>query len=346
MPSTLCKDFEAGSAEPQFHPELRRSARLLPRFSFGPKSTSVIRALRNLRPIPSPPAPVDVSIRDEYIQGPDGQPLRIRLFSPTSSKNPRPALLWMHGGGFLFGHPEHDQAQSIKLCRQLDMVVAAVSYRLGPNHPYPAPLHDAYAALAWLHAQASALNIDTTGIAVGGASAGACLAAGLTLLAHDRGELPIAFQILIYPNLDDRTALRTDIDERALRICSVETNRFGWLTYLGRQPGTEYIPAYAAPARRNDLSGLPPAWLGVGTLDLFHDEVFSYASRLNEAGVPCTLKLVEGAFHAFDLVAPNANIVADFKQSYFDALLAFTRDVARRQRLPASPSPMERRNAA
>jgi acetyl esterase/lipase len=139
-------------------------------------------------------------------------------------------------------------------------------------------------------------------------------------MAHDRGEPPIAFQLLVYPMLDDRTALRTDVDERWLRVWSASSNRFGWRSYLGQDPGGEDVPAYAAPARREDLSGLPPAWIGVGTCDLFLDEDIAYAIRLNDAGVPCDLRIIEGAFHAFDLVAPKADVVADFRQSYIDAL--------------------------
>jgi acetyl esterase/lipase len=231
----------------------------------------------------------------------------------------------MHGGGFVIGSPERDQAQSIELCRRLNIVVAAVKYRLGPDHPFPAPLDDCYHALAWLHARARPLYIDTARIAVGGASAGAGLAAGLALLAHDLHELPIAFQLLVYPMIDDRTTLRADVDERSLRVWSADSNRFGWRSYLGREPGGRDVTPYAAPARREDLTGLPPAWIGVGTSDLFHDEDVAYAARLNEAGVPCTLDIVDGAFHAFDLVAPKAGVVADFRRSYFDALGAALR---------------------
>jgi acetyl esterase/lipase len=311
-----------GLAEPQFHPELRRAAAFIPRFSVGPKTANLLRALRRRRPVPPPPAVADVSIRDEHIARPGGDPLRIRIFSPSAAGGPRPALLWMHGGGFIVGHPESDQARSIALCRSLDIVVATVNYRLGPNHPFPQPLEDCHEALAWLHAQAGTLGIDPARVAVGGASAGAGLAAGLALLAHDRGGPPIAFQLLVYPMIDDRTSLRTDIDERRLRMWSRRSNYTGWRSYLGQEPGGQGIPAYAAPSRREDLSGLPPAWIGVGTCDLFLDEDIAYAARLNAAGVPCTLKMVPGAFHTFDLVAPKAHVAADFRQSYFDALQA------------------------
>jgi acetyl esterase/lipase len=309
-----------GSPEPSFHPDLRRAAFFIPRFSIGPRTARLIRGLRKRRPVPRPPALADVAIRDHFIEGPDGDPLRIRLFSPASAGAPRPAVLWMHGGGYVIGHPESDQAHSIALCRELSVIVAAVDYRLAPDHPFPAPLEDCYQALAWLHAQAEALNIDAARCVVAGASAGGGLAAATAQLAHDIGEIAIAFQLLLYPSLDDRSGLRTDIDERSLRIVSTATARFGWRSYLGREPGGGDMPPYAVPARRPDLSGLPPAWIGVGTADLFHDEGGAYAARLNAAGVPCTLDIVDGAFHAFDAVVPKAGVVAAFRRSYCDAL--------------------------
>lgn len=330
-------------AKHQFHPELRRAAFLIPQFSVGPKSTKFIRNRRERRPLAETPILADVAIRDEFIVGFHGDPLRVRIFSPAAGAGARPAMLWIHGGGFVIGHPEHDEAQNIEICRKLNIVVVSVNYRFGPDHPFPAPMDDCHAALAWLHANAEALNIDRARVAVAGTSAGGCLAAGLVLLAHDRGNLPIAFQLLVYPMLDDRTTLRTDVDERGLRIWSMKSNRFGWSTYLGREPGGEDVHAYSAPARRKDLSGLPPAWIGVGDRDLFHDEDVDYATRLRDAGVPCILDVVPGAFHAFDLVVPGAQVVADFRRSYFDALQAFASGDGALARPSASP---ERRLSA
>lgn len=199
-------------------------------------------------------------------------------------------------------------------------MIATVQYRLSPEHPYPGPIEDCYAALSWLYQHATEFGVKADRIAVGGASAGAGLAAGLVLRAHDRGEIPVAFQLLIYPMLDDRTTLRTDIDESRLRLWSTKSNRFGWTSYLGRQPGSADVPDHAAPARRQNLSGLPPAWVGVGTCDLFHDEDVLYARRLSEAGVPVTLKVVEGAFHGFDLIGAQAPVVRDFRQGYLQAM--------------------------
>jgi acetyl esterase/lipase len=135
---------------------------------------------------------------------------------------------------------------------------------------------------------------------VAGASAGGGLAAGLTLLSRDRKEIPVAFQLLVYPMLDDRTVART-IDGRNHRLWTAGSNRFGWTSYLGREPGRVDVPAYAAPARAESLAGLPPTWIGVGTFDLFHDEDVAYAKRLEAAGVAVELEVVSGVFHGFDV---------------------------------------------
>ena len=303
-----------------FHPELRLAARLIPQFSFGPRLSRLAKGLQRRRGVPTPPLVEGLTIRDEFIPGPDGSSLRVRLYIPTAARPAGPAILWMHGGGFIIGTPEQDEARHIELCRKVGLIIAAVDYRLSPEHPYPAPLADGYAALAWLHSQANGLNIAPHRVAVGGNSAGGGLAAGLVLMAHDRAEFPVAFQLLIYPMLDDRTTRRTDIDERVLRLWSAKSNRFGWRSYLGREPGGPGVPAYASPARREDLRGLPKTWIGVGTCDLFHDENLAYARRLTEAGVPCTLTIVEGAFHLFDLVGAKTAVVRNFQERYFEAL--------------------------
>ncbi len=304
---------------PVFHPELQRAAFWIPRVSIGPGLARLANWLMRRRGVPSPPVIDGVSIRDEQIAGPNGALLRVRVYEPARQP-PRAAMLWIHGGGFVIGTAEQDEAHSIELCRSLNLVVASVDYRLALEHPYPAPLDDCYFALRWLHDNAAAFNVASDRIAVGGNSAGAGLAAGLALLAHDRGEIPVAYQLLIYPMLDDRTALRTDVDERCLRLWSVKSNRFGWSSYLGQQPGGNDVPDYAAPARRKNLQGLPPAWIGVGTCDLFHDEDVEYARRLHERGVACTLKIVAGAFHGFEVAGVGTSVVRDFRKSYFTDL--------------------------
>jgi acetyl esterase/lipase len=304
-----------------FHPELQRAARRIPRFSFTPWLAWLAKRVMRLIGTPKPPVIDGLMVEDVFVPGPADHPLvRVRVYRPQPAASARPALLWIHGGGFIIGQPEQDATHLIEIARELGMVIVAVEYRLSPEHPYPKPIEDCYAALSWLYNHAASLGVRPDRIAIGGNSAGAGLAAGLVLMAHDRREIPIAFQLLIYPMLDDRTTLRTDIDEKRLRLWSTKSNRFGWNSYLGRVAGGEGIPDYAAPARRQDLTGLPPAWIGVGTCDLFHDEDVSYALRLTAAGVPCTLKIVEGAFHGFEIAGVNTNVVREFRSSYLQAM--------------------------
>ena len=240
----------------------------------------------------------------------------LRLHRPRGA-DPDAALLWIHGGGMVIGSARQDDALCARYAEELGILVAAVDYRLAPEHPFPAPLDDCHEALVWLAAQP---GIDPARIAIGGASAGGGLAAGLALLARGRGEVTPCFQVLAYPMLDDRTATRTDLDERNFRAWNNKANRFGWESYTGHPAGDPGVSELAAPARAEELSGLPPAWLGVGSLDLFREEGLSFAERLAAAGVPCEVHLVEGAFHGFDVMVPKASVSRAFQSSQISAL--------------------------
>ena len=187
-----------------------------------------------------------------------------------------------------------------------------MEYRLAPEHPYPAPLEDCYSALTWLAGLAS---VDARRVVIGGASAGGGLAAALALLARDRAEVAPLFQLLAYPMLDDRSSASGH--SRDHRLWNARSNRFGWAAYLG---GAD--PEVAVPGRRTDLRGLPPAWIGVGTHDLFHDEDLAYAERLRAAGVPCQVDVIPGAFHGFDMWAPKAQVSQRFFGTQCDSLRA------------------------
>jgi len=294
-----------------FHPELA-AARWIPPFSYGPR---LARMMRGLRPRAGDPGAGVTA--EEIVVSPT---VSLRVLRPATAAVDLPALLWIHGGGHLFGAPEQDDGANAALVRELGIVVAAARYRLGAEAPAPASADDCYAALEHLAEHAEELGIDARRIAVGGASAGGGIAAGVVLLAHDRGRIPIACQLLVYPMLDDRTAGRDDLDSLRVRMWTPKSNRLGWATYLGTEPGSDDVPDYAAPARREDLTGLPPAWIGVGTLDLFHDEDVDYARRLERAGVPVELVVVPGAFHGFDQLFAETRVVRDFRRSQADAL--------------------------
>jgi acetyl esterase/lipase len=303
------------------NPELRRATWFVPPVSFSARTLPVFRVLTSHHRAPKVPSVDDVAVRDVQVPGLEGAPpVRVRLYQPRPSTGPVPVLLWIHGGGFIIGTSEMDQGLTLAMVRELGIAVASVDYRLAPEHPFPAAVEDCCAALAWLHAEAEALGLRADRVAVGGASAGGGLAAGLVLMAHDRGDLPIALQVLVYPMLDDRTVLRSDVDTSGLRMWSTSSNAFGWTSYLAGPPGRAELSAYVAPARHQELAGLPPAWVGVGTCDLFHDEDLAYATRLTEAGVTCELHVAPGAYHGFDRVSPKTDVVRQFRRSYLTAI--------------------------
>jgi len=304
---------------PKIHPELQRTAKMSPRFKFNKRSIWFINLLMRL--IPSPKNIEGILMENIHIPGPDEQThVRLRIYKLENTSALTPILLWMHGGGYVIGRPEQDDASCVQYVRDLGITVISVDYRCAPKHPFPAGLDDCYAALKWISSHAQELNIDPDHIAVGGNSAGGGLAAALAQLALDRKEVKIAFQLLIYPMLDDRTVLRTDIDDSSNITWHQKDNQFGWESYLGQECGADDVPAYSVPARRADLSGLPPAWIGVGSLDIFHDEDVAYAQRLKEYSVECDLHIVPGAFHGFDVFDLKVPLVQDFRRSQMAAM--------------------------
>lgn len=293
--------------EQHFNPQLR-AARFLPRTIITPRTLPTLRVLTKLTGRVRRPDAEVVSVDAD---------VSVHVFRPASARPGTPALLWIHGGGMVLGDAAQDSQFCRRVANELNLVVVSVEYRLAPEHPFPTPLEDCYTALQWL---ASQPDIDPASIAVGGQSAGGGLAAALALLAKERGEIRPVLQLLSYPMLDDRTTTRTDIDPRRLRIWSPGSNRFGWGAYLGGTASDANVPPLAAPARFDDLSGLPPAWIGVGTNDLFHDEDVAYARRLQQAGVACTLRVVPGAYHNFDSMEPRTAISRAFVQAQLTAL--------------------------
>jgi acetyl esterase/lipase len=260
-----------------------------------------------------------ITMRDVVVPGPPGDPdVTVRVYTPPPGTAPKPCCYWIHGGGYIFGSIDTSDFRCVQIAEQLDCVVVSVEYRLAPEHPYPAPLEDCYAGLRWTATHADELGIDQSRIAVVGQSAGGGLAAGLALLVRDRGELPLAHQLLIYPMIDDRNV--TASSQLVTKVWTREANLLGWRCYLGREPGSDDVPAYAAAARADDLRGLAPAFIGVGTLDVFRDENIDYARRLLEAGVPTELHVYPGAPHGFEGLAPQAAVSRQFSRDIVDAL--------------------------
>lgn len=259
---------------------------------------------------------------ERTIERPGGDPLRVCVVHPPSRAGaPRPALLHMHGGGFITGSARGSLRHVQGIVDALDCVAVSVDYRLAPETPFPGALEDNYAALRWLHDRADELGVDRSRIALLGESAGGGHAAMLAIAARDRGEIPVAFQALVYPMLDDRTGSTRPVPPHVgTLVWTPALNAFGWQCLLGRPAGATEAPPGAVPARVADLRGLPPTFIAVGSIDLFVREAGEYAQRLIDAGVPVDLHVVAGAFHAFDAVAPDAEMSRHFRSTLCRAL--------------------------
>jgi acetyl esterase/lipase len=226
---------------------------------------------------------------------------------PKGANGVLPCVYSIHGGGYVLGTNLMDDPILDELCPTLGVAGVSVEYRLAPETPYPGPLEDCYTGLRWTREHAEELGIDPDCIGVMGVSAGGGLAAALCLLARERGEVPVAFQLLDQPMLDDRQ-ITPSSREDGLAVWSRSSNIFGWKAYLGDLYGRDDVPPTAAPARATDLSGLPPTMVSVGAADGFRDEAIDYALRLNQANVPTELHVYPGACHGFNVLAPEAAV--------------------------------------
>jgi acetyl esterase/lipase len=286
-------------------PELRPLIAAWPMFELSAETLPLMRD----RSMPLPPIPEGLATR-EIVQttGPDGNAIDLHVWRPVSpAPDPSAGILHIHGGGYVAGTAESMGFMLAPMAAATGCPIVSVEYRLAPETPHPGPVDDCYAALAWLHANAAMLGVDSTRIGVMGESAGGGLAAGLALLARDRGEYALAFQHLIYPMLDDRTCVAAEPNPWTGEfIWNRQHNLFGWTALLGVAPGGPDVSPYAAAARATDLAGLPPTYIATGALDLFVDENLDYAGRLIRAGVPTELHVYPGAYHGFHFDAKAA----------------------------------------
>jgi len=246
-----------------------------------------------------PPVPLDVD--QLLVPGSEGGPeVRVRRYRPADHDGPLPALVYIHGGGFVAGSLDLYDADCRRIAAEVGAVVFSVDYRLAPEHPFPAGIEDCYATLVWVAENARELGVDPDRIAVGGESAGGGLTAGVALLARDRGGPRLCLQFLGIPELDDR------LETESMRnlgvgtpITTLENGEISWDSYLGvGVRGTDRVSPYAAPARATDLSGLPPALVTAYEFDALRDEGIAYAQQLLRSGVPTELHVYPGAFHA------------------------------------------------
>lgn len=288
---------------PLIDPEIAAALAQLP-FALGTLSNETLPQLREALAAP-PPIPLSDQVErtDHALPGRPG--VSVRVHRPKGASGALPCIYWIHGGGLILGTNKQDDLRFDRWCPTLGCVGVSVEYRLAPESRYPEPLEDCYAGLRWVRERAAELGVDAARLGIGGASAGGGLAAGLALLARDRGEIPLSFQALIYPMLDDR--MITPSSAWNDPVWPPEANRFGWRSYLGALTDAA-VPAYAAAARATDLSRLPRSFVSVGALDGFSDEDIDYAARLRRAGVPTELHVYPGAPHGFDGLAAGTRV--------------------------------------
>jgi triacylglycerol lipase len=285
-------------------PELAPFLEMFPSVMLSPDNLEEVR--NRVLPLPAIEES-GVELERVTAPGPAGAPdIQLLVYRPRDAARPLPCIYHIHGGGYVLGAAKDLEPAHRPLAALLGCAIVSVDYRLAPETPFPGPIEDCYAGLAWTFGNATDLGLDRTRIGVMGESAGGGLAAALALLARDRGDHRLAFQHLIYPMLDDRTCTREPHPFAGEFLWHANNNHFGWSSLLGQAPGGEGVSPYAAPARATDLAGLPPTFIGTGALDLFLDEDVDYARRLIRAGVPTELHVYPGAFHAFDMMELGA----------------------------------------
>jgi acetyl esterase/lipase len=275
---------------------------------------STVEQMLAMMEVPESPG---VTRTDRPVPGPEGEPdISVRIYRPAGATASLPGIYHIHGGGMVLGTVAGEDATASLLCEEVGAVVVSVEYRLAPEHPHPAPVEDCYAGLVWFAEHADELGVDPSRIAIYGGSAGGGLAIATALLARDRGAPDLRFMMPIYPMIDDTNTTPSSHEITSVGIWDRDANIEAWGWYLGGRDAD----GYAAPARAEDLSGLPPAFIDVGTADLFRDEDITFAQRLMRAGVPCELHVHPGSYHASETFAPDAALSQRIRALRIDAL--------------------------
>ncbi|GHC79910.1 esterase [Nocardiopsis terrae] len=297
---------------PPFDPELAAALAVLGEqvpSSITPEMIPVLRAEGAKRaPAPDEDLTGGAFVEEEHTaRGADGTEVPLLVWRPKQATGATGTLYWIHGGGMVAGtHRGREIPGLLEYARELDLALVSVDYRLAPEHPHPAPVEDCYTGLVWWTANAAGFGADPDRLVVGGSSAGGGLAAATCLLARDRGGPSALGQLLLCPMLDDRNDSVSGHQMAGLGVWDRVSNTTGWGALLGERAGGPEVSPYAAPARARDLSGLPPAFLDVGSAETFRDEVVEYASRIWRAGGSAELHVWPGGFHSFDGFAPEA----------------------------------------
>jgi acetyl esterase/lipase len=302
-------------------PELRPAAERMLSQGMPPITAEALRKMPPGAGAPQIPLLPDVPVAEREVPASGSLPA-VKVFVVNADPaQRRPAILHVHGGGFVLGTAKSELRYLQETARDLDCVIVTVEYRLAPRTRYSGSTEDTYAGLKWLHSHADELGVDRSRLAVMGESAGGGHAAILAIRARDRGEIPLVLEVLVYPMLDDRTGSVAPIPPYIATVgWSPSENRLGWESFLGVAPGGPNVPVAAVPARTASLTGLAPAWVGVGGIDLFAAEDMAYARRLTLANVPTELLVIPGAFHGFDRVAADTTLAKLFTKSKLNAL--------------------------
>lgn len=304
----MSDDVGSAPARPPFDPAfgdvLARLASAVPP-SITPDMIDRFRALPPDPTVGGAVARLRIDHSEHVLPGHGGDPVAASVFRPSRLQGPGPGILYLHGGGMIFGNRFSGVGAYLPFVDSHGAVVVAVDYRLAPEHPDPVPVEDCFAAARWISANAPELGIDPGRLVVAGQSAGAGLAAGVALLARERGEPAIAAQVLVSPMLDDRGATVSAHQIDGVGVWDRTSNDTGWTALLGDRRGTDAVTDAAAPGRAQDLTGLPPAFLSVGSAEVFRDETVAYASRIWACGGDAELHVWPGAFHGFENFAPD-----------------------------------------
>lgn len=298
-------------SRPPFDPELEAVLGLLAETlppSITPEMIPLMRQAPIVAPVDDLLAERGITRSDVTIAGHEGAEIVVSVLAREGRTGTGPGIFHTHGGGMIIGDRFVGIAGIVDWIERFDAVCVTVEYRLAPEFPDPFPVEDCYAGLVWTAEHAAELGIDPDRLIIAGASAGGGLAAGVALLARDRGGPGLAGQVLIYPMLDDRDASVSTHQVDGVGVWDRTSNVTGWSALLGDRRGTEGVSIYAAPARATDLSGLPPAFIDCGSVEVFRDEDVAYASQLWADGVQAELHVWPGGFHGFDMMAPHAAI--------------------------------------
>ncbi|MER6466067.1 alpha/beta hydrolase [Streptomyces sp. NPDC001228] len=316
------------SVPPPFDPELAAALELVREVvspMLTPEDIETVRRSEGLRQLAETDLSLDgaFEVTDRAVPGPAGAPeISLLVCRPTAPPvpGPLPVIYHVHGGGMVLGTNRVGVDAPLAWARELGAVVVSVEYRLAPEHPHPAPVEDVYAGLLWTAEHAREVGGDPERIVIAGASAGGGLTAALALLLRDRQGPPVIGQMLMCPMLDDRNDTPSGHQMKGLGVWDRTANETGWTALLGEARGGPAVSPYAAPARATDLSGLPPAFLDVGSAETFRDETVAYASRIWQAGGVAELHVWPGGFHGFDGFAPQAALSRSAREAHLDWL--------------------------